>query len=204
MTRIIMADDHAIVRAGFRALLDQAGDYQVLAECGSVDEAREALARHAPDVLVLDISLPGGGLGLVPEVRSGHPGTAILILSMHSGEPYVSEALRLGVNGYVSKGSAADELLLALDAIGAGERYLSSDLRDERNDPELAMLSRREREVFLQLAEGRTPKQAAHHLGISDKTVYLHRDRIRRKMGVQNDLQLHQLALARGLLSPAP
>jgi len=200
MIRIIMADDHAIVRAGFRALIEHAGIYKVVAECASVYEARRAALYHRPNILVLDISLPGGGLTLLPEVREACPDTAVLVLSMHAGEPYVSDALRRGAAGYVSKGAAADELLVALERLSMGESYLSSDLHVQPMDASVATLSERERVVFLRLAKGETPKQVAFDLGISPKTVYLHRTAIREKLGVHTDLQLHQLALSQGLL----
>ncbi|OZB57768.1 MAG: hypothetical protein B7X33_06830 [Lysobacterales bacterium 13-68-4] len=151
-------------------------------------------------MLVLDISLPGGGLTLVPDMRASYPNMTILILSMHSGEPYVSEAFRQGVTGYVSKGAAADELIAALKCVAEGGRYLSSDLRSDSVETGLAMLSERERVVFLKLAQGGTPKQVALDLGISVKTAYLHRASIREKLGIQTDLQLHHFALSRGLL----
>lgn len=201
MYRIVMADDHAIVRTGFRALIEQTGCYTILAECGDCDAARAAVAQHQPDVLVLDISLPGGGLTLAAELRRTHPELHVLILSMHAGEPYLSEALRLGVAGYVSKGVAADELVTALRSIEDGERYLSSDLHVAPTSPTgLEHLSEREREIFLRLAHGQTPKQVALDLNISVKTAYLHRASIRNKLGVNTDLQLHQFALSQGLL----
>jgi DNA-binding NarL/FixJ family response regulator len=195
-----MADDHAVVRAGFRALIEQAGGYKILAECATASEARRAVQQHLPEMLVLDISLPGGGLTLVPDMRASYPNMTILILSMHSGEPYVSEAFRQGVTGYVSKGAAADELIAALKCVAEGGRYLSSDLRSDSVETGLAMLSERERVVFLKLAQGGTPKQVALDLGISVKTAYLHRASIREKLGIQTDLQLHHFALSRGLL----
>ena len=117
-----MADDHAIVRKGFHALLEQAEHIRIVAECDTTQGARDALLALAPDLLVLDISLPGGGLELLRQMQA-MPGTPpVLILSMHVGEPYVSEALRLGAAGYVSKSTAADELLPAIEQLEAGLR----------------------------------------------------------------------------------
>lgn len=200
---IVMADDHAIVRAGFRALIEQAGGYRIVAECSDTLEARDALARHAPDLLVLDISLPGGGLELLAGIDASAPGCPVLILSMHDSAPFVTRALQLGALGFVSKAAAAEELLSAMDAVLRGERYLSSDLRGLLRGTateELSLLSERERDVFLQLARGSTPKQVALELGISVKTVYLHRASIREKLALRSDLQLHQLAAARGFV----
>ena len=105
MIRIVLADDHAIVRRGFRALIEQEPDLRIVAECGSADEARAAVRAHAPDVLALDLSMPGGGLALVPELRATVPELKLLVLSMHDREPYIGEALRRGVHGYVTKGT---------------------------------------------------------------------------------------------------
>ena len=197
-----MADDHAIVRAGFRALIEQEPGFGIVAECSGIADTREAVLLHHPDVLVLDLSLPGGGLSLVPGLREALPDMAIRVLSMHDREPWISEALRRGVTGYVTKGAASDELVAALRAVAAGQLYLSSDLQQPAAPlAGLEALSEREQEVFLRLARGETPKQAAIDMGISDKTVYLHRASVRAKLGVNNDLALHKLALERGLLS---
>lgn len=202
MIRIVMADDHAIVRAGFRALIEQEAGFEIVAECSGIADTRQAVLLHHPDVLALDLSLPGGGLSLVPELREALPDMAILVLSMHDREPWISEAVRRGVSGYVTKGAAVDELVTALRAVADGRPYLSSDLeRPLAPIQELEQLSGREREVFLRLARGETPKQVAIDMGISDKTVYLHRASIRAKLGVGNDLELHKLALERGLLT---
>ena len=201
MISIVMADDHAIVRAGFRALIEQESGFEIVAECSGIADTREAVLLYHPDVLVLDLSLPGGGLALVPSLLEQLPDLAILVLSMHDHEPWISEALRRGVAGYVTKGTAADELVVALRSVVAGEPYLSSDLkRPTSNRAGLEELSEREQQVFLRLARGETPKQAAIDMGISVKTVYLHRASLRSKLGLLNDLQLHQLALERGLL----
>lgn len=202
MIRIVMADDHAIVRAGFRALIEQEAGFEIVAECGGIEETRNAVHWQHPDVLVLDLSLPGGGLALVPELRESIPAMAILVLSMHDREPWISEALRRGVTGYVTKGAASDELVAALRAVAVGQSYLSSDLqRPAAPRSGLETLSEREQEVFLRLARGETPKQAAIDMGISDKTVYLHRASVRAKLGIHNDRELHQMALERGLLT---
>lgn len=202
MIRIVMADDHAIVRAGFRALIEQEAGFRIVAECATLAETRMAVQLEHPDVLVLDLSLPGGGLALVPELRESLPGMAILVLSMHDREPWISEAVRRGVTGYVTKGAASDELVAALHAVAGGQPYFSSDLKRPVSPREgLEALSEREQEVFLRLARGETPKQAAIDMGISVKTVYLHRASLRQKLRVSSDLELNRLALERGLLA---
>ena len=124
MIRIVLADDHAIVRTDFRALIEQESDLSIVAECNSADTARAAVREHAPDVLAFDIAMPGG-LSLVPVLRASTPELRLLCLSMHDQEPYISEALRRGVHGYVTKGAATDELVAAVRAVCDGDVYLS-------------------------------------------------------------------------------
>ncbi|MEO5560331.1 MAG: response regulator transcription factor [Dokdonella sp.] len=202
MIRIVLADDHAIVRTGFRALVDEEPDMGIVAECASADEARLVVRTQRPDVLAFDISMPGGGLSLLPELSESAPSLKLLVLSMHDREPYISEAFRRGAHGYVTKGAATDELVAALRTVCAGQRYLSSDIERSESKPKSRIdhLSQREREVFLLLSRGTTPKQAASDLGVSIKTIYLHRTVIRDKLGVRNDLDIHRIALEGGLL----
>ena len=202
MIRIALVDDHAIVRTGFRALIEEEPDMTIVAECDSTEGARAMVSAHAPDVLAFDIAMPGGGLSLVPDLRVSMPEMRLLCLSMHDREPYVSEALRRGVHGYVTKGAATDELVAAVRAVCKGEIYLSSDLQQPRPEPEstLERLSDREREVFLLVARGIKPKEVAIELGISDKTVYLHRATVYAKLGARNEMDLHRIAMEHGLL----
>lgn len=202
MIRIVLADDHAIVRRGFRALIEEEPDMAIVAECENADEARAVVHTQKPDVLAFDISMPGGGLSLLPELCETVPALKLLVLSMHDREPYISEALRRGAHGYVTKSAATDELVAALRTVHAGERYLSTDIVRTEPKPEagIAALSAREREVFALLARGITPKQAAFDLDVSIKTIYLHRNAIRDKLGVRHDLDLHRIALDGGLL----
>ncbi len=201
MISLVIADDHAIVRRGFRSLLEQAGGFSVLAECSDAAGAQEAVRRLRPDVLVTDISMPGGnGLQLADELRTAHPALKILLYSQYASPMFVAEARRLHLSGYVSKDAVADELIDALQAVARGEFYLSRDLRGLDHVPVLEALSARERELFLQLAQGNTLKQAAVTMGISDKTAYTHRENLREKLGLHGNQELQQLAQRIGLL----
>ena len=201
MTRLVIADDHAIVRRGLRSLIEQAGGHDILAECGDAGSTREAVRRLRPETLVLDIAMPGGnGIDLARELRELHSGLRVLLYSQYTSPMYVAEARRLGLAGYVSKDTVADELLEAIDATASGQFYLSRDLREQGDVAGLTHLSEREREVLLLLAQGCTPKQTAFKLDISEKTVYTHREHIREKLGIQTDQQLVQLAQGFGLL----
>jgi len=167
----------------------------------------EAVGSCRPDLVALDLSLPdGSGLPLIEHLRSVASDTRIVVLSMHDGEPYVSEALRRGASGYVTKGVAPEELVAGLRAVMQGECFLSSDLRKRRaerpsesRDP-IYRLTAREREVFLLLAAGRAPKQVAGELGIGQKTVYIHRASLMGKLGAGSELDLYRMATERGLL----
>lgn len=209
MPTIVLVDDHAIVREGFKRLIELEPDLAVVAECRCADDAVEAVSQHQPDLVALDLSLPdGSGLPLIEHLLSVSTRTHIVVLSMHDGEPYVSEALRRGASGYVTKGVAPEELVAGLRAVMQGERFLSSDLRQRRAaqpgdllDP-IARLTTREREVFLLLAAGRAPKQVAGELGIGQKTVYIHRASLMGKLGAGSELDLYRMASERGLLQP--
>ncbi|HEV7776344.1 MAG TPA: response regulator transcription factor [Luteibacter sp.] len=207
MLRIVLVDDHALVREGFKRLIEQEPDLDVVAECRNADEAVEAVTQQMPDLVAVDLSLPdGSGLPLIEHMLSVSPKTRAVVLSMHDGEPYVSEALRRGASGYVTKGVAPEELVAALRAVMNGEIYLSSDLRARRAERPSAeldpynRLTAREREVFLLLAAGRAPKQVAGELGIGQKTVYIHRASVMNKLGAGSELDLYRMASERGLL----
>lgn len=208
MHSIVLVDDHAIVREGFKRLIELEPDLEVIAECRCADDAVEALQQRAPDLVALDLSLPdGSGLPLIEHLLSMSPDSRIVVLSMHDGEPYVSEALRRGASGYVTKGVAPEELVAGLRAVMNGERFLSSDLRRRRaqqpsaNLDPIHRLTAREHEVFLLLAAGRTPKQTAAELGIGQKTVYIHRASLMGKLGAGSELDLYRMAADRGLLA---
>ena len=207
MYSIVLVDDHAIVREGFKRLIELESDLEVVAECRCADDAVEVLQTRKPDLIALDLSLPdGSGLPLIEHLLSVCPASKVVVLSMHDGEPYVSEALRRGASGYVTKGVAPEELVAGLRAVMEGEQFLSSDLRQRRagrsakaRDP-FHRLTTREHEVFLLLAAGHTPKQVAAELGIGQKTIYIHRASLMGKLGAGSELDLYRLATERGLL----
>ncbi|UPG88472.1 response regulator transcription factor [Luteibacter aegosomaticola] len=207
MPRIVLVDDHAIVREGFKRLIQLEPDLDVVAEARNADEAVDAVTQHRPDLVAVDLSLPdGSGLPLIEHLGSIEPSMRIIVLSMHDGEPYVSEAMRRGARGYVTKGVAPEELVAAVRAVLAGDQYLSSDLRERRSsrstqdlDP-FSRLTAREREVFLLLAAGRAPKQVAAELGIGQKTIYIHRAAVMNKLNAGSELDLYRMAQERGLI----
>ena len=205
MIHIVLADDHAIVREGFRALIEREPDMEIAAECASLAEVELALVTVPADVLVLDISMrDGSGLALLDSLRSRFVRLRIVMMSMHEGEAYVTEAFARGADGYITKAAAPDELIEGIRAVMSGQRnHRSTDIatrsRTLKRDP-AELLTTREREVFLALAQGRTPKQVAAELGISVKTAYVHRANVLAKLVARDDRELYRVALEGGWL----
>jgi DNA-binding NarL/FixJ family response regulator len=211
--RIVLADDHHLVRKGIRALLEALPDVEVVGEAGDGRTAMELIEKRRPDVAVLDITMPGlNGLEVAARAAKEVPGTKVLLLSMHAGEAYVAQALRAGVAGYLLKDAADDELALALKAVARGDVYLSPQISrqvverlaraaDSEPDP-LSGLTSRQREILQLVAEGNSSKQVAAELGISVKTVEAHRTQIMERIGVRDVTGLVRFAIRVGLISP--
>lgn len=213
--RVVLADDHAIVRQGLRALLEAATGFAVVAEARDGAEALEAVAREAPDVVLLDLSMPGSsGVEALRRIREAVRHTRVLVLSMHSTSEYVRAALRSGADGYVVKGSGIKDLTTAIRAVAAGERFLSPEveraaLLDLLDGPEIGLvvdplerLTPREREVLQLIAEGHSNRAVADRLGLSAKTVDGHRTRIMTKLDLHDVTALTRFAIRHGLVSP--
>lgn len=209
--RILLADDHTIVREGLLGLLAEAPDCEVVAEAADGPQALEAAREHRPDVAVLDLSMPGlSGLEVVRRVREELPRTRILVLTMHVEEEYVVRVVQAGASGYLVKDSAGSELLSAVRALHAGQGYfgpapariLADRFRRPERTPEdpYGSLTPREREVFHLVAEGRTTKEVAKTLGIGVKTAENHRTRMMSKLGVHNTAELVRYAVRKGLI----
>lgn len=205
--QIILLDDHPIVRAGFKQLLELERGWEVTADVGTAKELAAALIHANCDVLVLDLSLPDGdGLVMIRHLLAQRPGLAIVVLSMHDGALYVQDAMAAGAKGYVTKRSAPDELIDAIRAVVDGEVYLGRDIRrfaeatstgDQHRLPELTA---REAQVFLLIARGHSVAKVASTVGINTKTVYAHRSNIYTKLNIFSDHELRVLARVRGLL----
>ena len=205
--RIVLVDDHPIVRAGFRQLLEMEPGWHVTAELGSARDLGAWLLGGQCDVLVMDLSLPDGdGLVLLRHVLAQRPELAIVVLSMHDGALYVQDALSAGARGYVTKRAAPDELVDAIRAAGRGERFLGKDVRAHATDvadeaARLPELTSREAQVFLLIARGHSVARVAATIGISNKTAYAHRANIYAKLQLQSDYELRLLAKRRGLVT---
>lgn len=204
MHRILLIDDHAMVREGFRRLLEDAEDFQVVAEAGTPGEALAAVRRHAPDLALVDLSLghEASGLVLLLQLHEEFPELRCVVLSMHDDPGLVVRALERGASGYFSKAVAAEELIEGLRRVmGGGERVLSTDLAPTAaGNSSSAALSSREREVLRGLISSLPPKAVAAALGISDKTLYRHRANLMEKLGARHPGELARIARERGLL----
>lgn len=213
MIRILIADDHAILRAGIRALLQLHPDFQVVGEAADGHEALIRSQALKPDVVLMDISMPGmDGLAATREIVSACPGTRILILTQHENREYVLPALKAGAAGYVLKRAPDDSLVRAIREVYAGGVYLDprvgdvivNDVRRQASgapaDP-YDTLTEREREVLVLLAQGKTYQEVAEALFISVKTVDFHRTNLMRKLGLSNRTELARFAIQRGLIS---
>lgn len=207
MLRILLVDDHAIVREGFKRLFAETEGFEVVAEAASVEAALEAARRVRPDIAVLDLSLGtgGSGLALLPPLRATVPGIRCVLLSMHDDPGLVLRALDLGAQGYVSKAVAAEELVGLLRRVADGEMVLSSDLVPPSATAfrSAGGLTARERDTLRGLLADRPPKAIAADLGISDKTLYRHRANLMEKLGARTHGDLVRIARERGLLLDA-
>lgn len=202
--RVLICDDHTLVRAGLRRLLDSFADVEVVAEAASADEAMVRVRETAPDIVLLDLSMPGrSGFAALDELRRSHPAIAVVIMSMHDDPAQVGEALARGASGFVVKEAAPAELEIALRAAQAGRTYLSPQVSapqlarrgTTRDGAGAAALSPRQREILVALGAGRSSKQIAGDLGISVKTVETHRARLMEALGCRNAVELLRVAL---------
>jgi len=210
--RIVLADDHRLVRAGVRALLEKIRLGEVIAEADDGREALALVAAHQPDIVLLDIGMPNlNGLDAIERIRKGSPETKVIILSMHVNEDYVVRALRSGVSGYLIKDSAVDELERAIHSVAAGQTYLSKRIskptiqaylsNTNRIYAPLDELTPRQREVLQLIGEGKNTKEIADLLGVSIKTVEAHRLRLMRRLGIHDLPGLVRFAIRTGLVS---
>ena len=212
MTRIVLADDHTLVRAGLRALLEALRGVSVVAEASDGEAALRAVREHRPEVLVTDITMAGmNGLELAERIRAEMPATRIIVLSMYSSQEYVLHALKAGASAYLLKDSATVELEIALAAVVRGETYLSPAASKRVVSHvtggevglagPLAALTARQREILKLIAEGVHTKQIAHRLELSPKTVEAHRAQLMERLGIRDIAGLTRLAIRAGLIS---
>jgi len=207
--RVLVVDDHAVVRSGLRALLDREDEVTVVDEAATADEAVFRMIEHKPDVLLMDVTMPGtSGLEAIPKLLQASPATRVLMLSMHDDPRYVREAFAAGASGYVLKEAADTEVVAAIRTVAAGQSYVNPSLgarmveaeakaaAEAKADP----LSEREHEVLRMLALGHTNQEIAKTLYISVRTAETHRAHIMQKLGLGSRADLVRYALAHKLI----
>jgi DNA-binding NarL/FixJ family response regulator len=210
--KVLIADDHGIVRSGLRLLLERQPDIEVIGEAADGAEAREIAVRERPDLAILDVRMPKlTGLQVTREIKRQAPEVAVLILSMHDDERYLFEALKAGASGYVLKTQADADLMEAIRAVERGEPFLTPGaqqalikdvLERGRENEDKEELTPREEEIVKLVAEAHTTREIAEILHLSEKTVENHRGNAMRKLGMRDRVELVRYAIRRGLIEP--
>ena len=210
--RVVLADDHALVRAGFRSLLQAIPGVEVVGEAGDGHEAVQLVERLRPRLVLMDIAMPSlNGLEATRRITQAHPKIGVIVLSMHASEEYAVHALRAGASGYLLKDAGLAELELALHAVARGEKYLSPAMskhviedykRGLAESPDsLTRLTPRQREVLQLIAEGRTTKEIAVKLGLSVKTAETHRTKLMERLDIHDVAGLVRFAIRAGVIA---
>ena len=211
--RVLIVDDHAILRAGLRVLIKSQGDMDVVGEAGDAPGAVAGVKKNTPDVVILDLAIPGGGLPAIEEIRRDYPQSRVLVLTMHDDQAYLRSSLAAGAAGYLVKRAADAELLTAIRTVHKGRSYIDVALADsglqdvvnhhsDANAQGLAGLSQREREVLEQVAYGYTNREIAARLHVSPKSVETYRARVQEKLGLRTRADLVRFALEMGIVRP--
>ncbi len=211
--RILLVEDHALVRAGMRALLQKIEGIEVIADVGDGWEAIKSVQTDPPDLVLMDIAMPGlNGLDATARIVKESPTTRVILLSMYANEEYLQQALQVGASGYLLKGAELAELELALKTVARGERYLTPAVvkyaieayreKSEGQTGPLAKLSMRQREILQLVAEGQTTKDIAQRLNVSVKTVETHRSQLMERLDIHDVPGLVRFAMRVGLIQP--
>lgn len=212
--RVLIADDHTLMREGLKALIQNNPEFSVIAEAANGQEAIRQAVNHEPDLIILDISMPHtNGTEAISSIRRRNPDCRILVLTAHSADEFVRETLRIGANGYVLKEDSHDELILAMRTLMEGKTYLSPEIctsvvtgyLDNQSGPKemkgWTSLTRREREVLKLIAEGRRNREIAEYLSLSPKTIEKHRANLMTKLDLHSASALTAYAIENGLVS---
>ena len=212
--KVYLVDDQSMIRAAFKSLLNQREEFEVVGDNGDARKAVEEIPTLRPDVVLLDITMPGlSGLDAISQIRQAWPRARIVMLTHHEGQTFVEQALRAGAEGYLSKDSDAAELALAVEAVHRGDPYVSPKVSaglvtkvrgcggGSAPASSLGLLTPREREVFQLLAIGKANKEVARELGMSLSTAKKHRENLQRKLDCNSAAELARIAIREGLLS---
>lgn len=211
--RLVIVEDHALVRAGMRALVQKIEGVEVVSDVGDGWEAIKSVQAEAPDLVLMDIAMPGlNGLDATSRIVKESPSTRVILLSMHANEEYFQQALQAGASGYLLKGAELAELELAIRTVGKGETYLTPAVakyaieayreKSEGTSGPLGRLSMRQREILQLIAEGQTTKDIAQRLNLSVKTVETHRSQLMERLEIHDVPGLVRLAIRVGLVQP--
>ncbi|PKO26328.1 MAG: DNA-binding response regulator [Betaproteobacteria bacterium HGW-Betaproteobacteria-8] len=207
---VLLVDDHAVVRMGFKMLLESAPDIKVVAEAESGEQGVKLYMEHHPDVVVMDITMPGiGGLEAIERIMAKESNARILVLSAHEDSVHPKRVLNAGAMGYLTKRSAAEELIKAIRTVAGGKRYLEASVAQQMAIQQLSgeqnpvdILSDREFEVFMALAKGKTTNDIAETLCLSPRTVGTHLYNIKQKLNANNSAEIALIAMRSGLIDP--
>ena len=205
---VVLVDDHAILRTGFRLLIENSNDIRVIAELDSGEAINQKVLELKPDVIVMDLSMPGmGGLEAIRRIKAKNPAIKILVFTMHDSTAFVEQALEAGAKGYITKNNAPKVLLEVIRKIFGGGTYIDEKLADRLSMKEnigsgkpLGNLSRREFQIFCKFAEGRNANEIAEDLSLSVKTVANYQTQIKEKLGITSTADLVKLAIANGII----
>jgi len=209
MIKILIADDHAVVREGLKQIISETPDMRVTDEADNGQEVLNKVSEQNYDVVLLDITMPGrSGLDVLKQIKSKKPKLPVLMLSVHPEEQYAIRTLKAGASGYLTKGSATDELIAAIRKISAGKKYVSSSLAEklafdldmDYEKPRHEILSDREYQVMSMIASGKTVKEIADELSLSVQTISTYRSRILEKMKLKNNAEIIYYAVKQGLV----
>jgi len=209
MTRLVLVDDHEIVRTGLRMILENIPDLEIVAECEDGDQALQAVRTHQPDVVLMDVNMPRlSGLEATRRITERFPNTRVIILTIHAQNPFPAQLLEAGASGYLTKGCDSSELTKAIKRVSRGGKYIGTDIAQQMalsmlpggDSSPFDELSTREMEVMLMLVQGKGTKEIGQLLSISPKTVATYKYRIQDKLGVDNVVELTRLAMNHGVM----
>ncbi|MDG1073830.1 MAG: response regulator transcription factor [Methylophilaceae bacterium] len=207
---VMLVDDHAVVRMGFKMLLETSDDIKIIAEAENGEEAIKLYMEHKPNVVVMDITMPGmGGMEAIERILAKESSAKILVLSAHEDSVHPKRVLNAGAMGYVTKRSAAEELIKAIRAVSSGKKYIEASVAQQMaiqqlsgNQNPVDVLSEREFEVFMSLAKGKTTNEIAETLFLSPRTVGTHLYNIKQKLNANNSAEIALIAMRSGLIDP--
>lgn len=209
MIRVLIVDDHELVRTGIKRLLEDTRDIRVIAEASTGEEALGLVREHRPDVVLMDVNMPGiGGLEATRKLIQSHPELRVIVVTIHVDEPYPTRLLEAGASGYLTKGCAVDEIVDAIQVVHRGERYIGADIARQlalsmlpggERSP-FDKLSQREMQVMLMVTQGHSIQDISDRLSLSPKTISTYRYRLYEKLGVDNDVELTHLAMRHGMI----